>query len=372
MDSADDSSPVFGQFDRAHQKRPKMVQLSTHLTTLPVKAQLAGRPLHTEASREMKCSRARGQTAHRHEAGGFVEREARASLAGSRTQNTAAGGGIKGAEPFELDGDLKLAGSCADRASTTTDRFAGQQNLREQLSDSPLPVGFIIAGEIGEVGQGLVDGGVELAEKRHELMADAVSCVDGLGVRGVLAPGLAGFFQESLDLRAADVEKRANDLAGFDANDGVDGAKALGPGSAEKLEEDCLSLIIEGMGGQDRCSLARFQKRFEEGIAEVAGGLFDRLAGLLDAVGDAGVVDVEQDIEACAELLHEGKVSVGIGSAKAVVDMGGGETDAERLAGGVKRKEQGNGVSSARDGGAEAVAGAKVFAIEDEGHSVSS
>ena len=80
-----------------------------------------------------------------------------------------------------------------------------------------------------------------------------------------------------------------------------------------------------------------------------------------DAGGDVGVVEVEGDVEVDAEVFDELLVGVGFFAAEVVVDVDGGEADAERVAlggvGCVEGEEEGDGVGSAGDGDAEAVAG---------------
>ena len=83
-----------------------------------------------------------------------------------------------------------------------------------------------------------------------------------------------------------------------------------------------------------------------------------------DAVGDVGLVEVEGDVEADAEVFDELLVGVGFFAAEVVVDVDGGEADAEGVVfggvGGVEGEEEGYGVGSAGDGDAEAVAGLDV------------
>jgi hypothetical protein len=85
----------------------------------------------------------------------------------------------------------------------------------------------------------------------------------------------------------------------------MDGAEALSPGSAKELHEDGFGLIVEGVGGDDGVGLAGGDEGVEEVVADGAGGFLDGFwisscAGLGDAVGDAGAVEVEGDVEAGA------------------------------------------------------------------------
>jgi hypothetical protein len=92
--------------------------------------------------------RVRAKSAEGEEAGGFVEAEAYAELAGSGTEDTAAKSWFEGAETVEFDGDggLGLAGCGADGAAPATDGFAGEQDLREEPRELGLPAGLFFAG----------------------------------------------------------------------------------------------------------------------------------------------------------------------------------------------------------------------------------
>jgi len=124
------------------------------------------------------------------------------------------------------------------------------------------------------------------------------------------------------------------------------------------------------VGGEDGVGVAGGEEVVEGGVTEVAGGLFEGLAGGGDAGGDVDVEEMQREFEAGAEVGDEGGVGVGFCATEVVVDVNGGEDDAEgfaRLAvGGVEGEEKGDGVCSTRDGAAEAVAGADVFAGEGE------
>ena len=209
-------------------------------------------------------------------------------------------------------------------------------------------------------------------------MADLVAGEGGVGVGGVFAPGLVDGFEEGFDVGAAGVEEGAEDLSLLQSDDGVDGAEAFGPGAAEEFHEDGFGLVVEGVGGEDAVGVAGGEEGGEEFVACVAGGFFDGLgisrgAGVGDAGGDVGVVEVEGDVEADAEVFDELLVGVGFFAAEVVVDVDGGEADAEGVAGGgvggVEGEEKSDGVGTAGDGDADAVSGVDVGAGEGEsGH----
>ena len=160
------------------------------------------------------------------------------------------------------------------------------------------------------------------------------------------------------------------------SDDGMDCAEAFCPGPAEEFHEDGFGLVVEGVGGEDAVDVARGQESGEEFVACVAGGLFDGFgiamgAGFDDTCGNVGLVQVEGDIEADAEVFDELLVSVGFFAAKVVVDVDCGKAYAEGLAsGGVgceKSEEKSDGVGAAGDGDADAVSGFDVGAVEGEG-----
>jgi len=186
-----------------------------------------------------------------------------------------------------------------------------------------LPAGLFFAGEFSEVGEGLVQIWVVGAELREEFVTDLVAGEGGVGVGGVFAPGLVGLFEEGLDVGAAGLQEGAEDFSFWQSDDGVDGAEAFGPCAAEELHEDGFGLVVEGVGGEDGVSLSGGDEGGEEVVADGAGGLFDGFVCLCDAGGDAGVVEVEGDVEADAEVFDEALVGVGFFAAKAVVDVDG-------------------------------------------------
>jgi hypothetical protein len=130
------------------------------------------------------------------------------------------------------------------------------------------------------------------------------------------------------------------------------------------------------VGGEDAVGVAGGEEGVKEVVADSSGGFFDgfgisRSAGLGEAVGDAGVVEMEGGVEGDAKVFDELLVGVGFGSAQAVVDVDGAEAYAEGFAGGgvggVEGEEESDGVGSAGDGDADAVSGFDVRAVQDEG-----
>jgi len=87
-------------------------------------------------------------------------------------------------------------------------------------------------------------------------VADFVAGVSGVGVGGVGAPGLIELGEVGFDFGAAGLQEGAEDLSFCQRDDWVDGAEALGPGSAEDLHEDGFGLVVEGVGGEDGVGVA--------------------------------------------------------------------------------------------------------------------
>ena len=201
------------------------------------------------------------EAAEGEEAGGLVEADAGAEPAGGGAKDTAAGGGGEGAEAFDLESEALFAGAGGDGAAAAAGGLAGEQDLGEDAGKLGLPVGFLVACELGEVGEGPVERGIEGAELREELMAEAVAGEGGVGVGGVFAPGLVEGAEEIFDLLATDGEEGAEDAGGGtagdgDGEDGVDASEAFGPGSTKELEEDGLGLVVCRVGGEDGVGVA--------------------------------------------------------------------------------------------------------------------
>jgi hypothetical protein len=209
--------------------------------------------------------------------------------------------------------------------------------------------------------------GAELGEK---FVADFVAGEGGVGVGGIFAPGLVDGVEESFDFGATGLQEGAEDFSLWQREDGVDGAQAFGPGSAEELHEDGLGLVVEGVGGEDAVGVAGGDESVEEVVADGAGCLFDGLVCLGYAVGDICAVEVKRDVEVDAEVFDELLVGVGLCSAKTVVDVDCAEAYAEGFVFGrvcrVKSQEERDGVCTAGDGDADAVSGLDVRAVEGE------
>lgn len=150
----------------------------------------------------------------------------------------------------------------------------------------------------------------------------------------------------------------------------MDATEALRPGSAQELEENGLGLIVHGVGGEDGAGLAAAEEGVEDLVADVAGGLFERLPGSGGAGGNVGVMEVQREVEAGAQISDESSVGVGLRAADPVMDVDDGKADTEsgvrRRVGLVKRAKEGDGVRAARDGRAQAVSGVEVASVEKE------
>jgi hypothetical protein len=106
---------------------------------LAVEAKFAGGAVGAESAGQVEDGAGAGgdggvgaETAEGEEAGGLVEGEAGAELAGSCAENSAAEGRIEGAEAVEFDGDGGLAWGGADSSATASDGFAREEELGEK------------------------------------------------------------------------------------------------------------------------------------------------------------------------------------------------------------------------------------------------
>ena len=147
------------------------------------------------------------------------------------------------------------------------------------------------------------------------MVAEAVAREGLVGVGGVGTPGLDLGAKEVFQLGATDGEQRTQDFARTGGaghqNNRMDAAQPLGPGSAQQLHQDGFGLVIQSVRGQDGVGVSLSDQGGEAVVAESPRGLLNclGLAGLAaagDAVGHAGMVDVQRDLEAQAERLHEG------------------------------------------------------------------
>jgi len=312
------------------------------------------------------------------QAGGLVEGEARAELAGGSAHHAAAQGRVELAQAVDLEGDgVGFSGHGADRAPPSADWFAREEQLRQDAAELGVPARLVFAGQLGQVGQRLVDGRILCTQHGQDGVANAVAGEGFVGVGEVGAPGLVAGFEEGDEFGAADSEQRTEDFAGVggagDEDDWVNAAEALGPCAAEELHQDGLCLVVQGVRGEDGVGAAIGDELTEEVVAQVARGLLDGLwlaggARVNDAVWNAGAADVQRNFEAQAECLDEREVGVRLVTAQAVVDVDRRQPHAERVAwlrvGGVQQKQQRHRVRASGDGGADAVSGANVGAVQ--------
>jgi hypothetical protein len=110
------------------------------------------------------------------------------------------------------------------------------------------------------------------------------------------------------------------------------------------------------VGGEDAVGVSGGEEGGEKFVADVAGGFFDGLgvaigSGLGDAGGDVGLVEMEGDVEADAEVFDELLVGVRFFAAKTVVDVRCADADAQGITGGgvggVEGEEESYGVCTA-------------------------
>jgi len=86
------------------------------------------------------------------EAGGLLEAEAGAELAGGGAEDAAAECGIEGAEAVDFDGQGGFSGGGADGTASAADGFAGKDELGEEAGELGLPARFFFAGQFSKVG----------------------------------------------------------------------------------------------------------------------------------------------------------------------------------------------------------------------------
>ncbi len=278
------------------------------------------------------------------------------------------------------------AGGRGVAAATAADRAAGDDELGEDAGEFGLPEGLLVAGDGGEAGEGVVEGRIQGAQGGKDLVAEPVAGEGQVGVGLVRLPGLVEGSKVSLDGMAIHREKRAKDAAGATAferevEDGEDAGQAFGPGTAQELHQDGLRLVVCGMGGGDGIRGAGGEEVAEGFVAEIAGGLFDGFGVGLEAGGGVDAAEDEGNGEVAAERFNELLVLIGGLAAEAVVDMDGGEAEAQgglgEVVGGVEGAKKSDGVCAAGEGYGEAGAGGEAGTVEGElrqgcGHAVAS
>src|SRR6266702_5332484 len=270
----------------------------------------ARRPFRPKSRTELKASagargdrqarslRIRGESGQRQQPGGLVEVETGAERSGCSSNDAAAHCRIEGSQTFDFEGNgAGLARRSADCSAACAHWLAGKQDLGQDAREFRLPASLVLAGELGQVGQRLIERRVELAQDRQQVMPDAVAGELLVGVRGIGAPGLHLSAQVFFEFSTANLEQRTQNFAGAGSvgqdDDWVDAAQALGPCAAQQFHQDSLGLIVQSVRREDGISVALRNQACEIVVAESARSLFDGLglAGLAaerDAVGNTG------------------------------------------------------------------------------------
>ena len=97
------------------------------------------------------------------------------------------------------------------------------------------------------------------------------------------------------------------------------------PAAAQQVQQHRLGVVV---GGVRRGELVAGQ-RLQKGVAAFAGGFFDAFSVCGGVLGDVGAADGQGDAVPGAEGADEGLVAVGFRPAQAVVEVGGGDGDAQ-------------------------------------------
>ena len=197
------------------------------------------------------------------------------------------------------------------------------------------PAGFFVAGEFGHLREVIAEVGIPGFELRQQFVADAIAGEGEMAVGGVFAPGLVEGFEEGFDLGAGGGEERAEDAALGEVDDGVDAGEAFGPCAAKELGEDGFGLVVEGVRGGDGVDWTGGHELAEPGVAQAAGGFFDGVGGFSGGGiggGEGGSVDAETRGRGCSSWRRGAarrRVGIGFIAAKAVVEMGDVEDEAQ-------------------------------------------
>jgi hypothetical protein len=213
---------------------------------------------------------------------------------------TAGGGKGKGGEAWNGDEDGSPALADVERS---------------QSIDLALPVRFFGEGELGRVRERPGEFGVPLADELgKQLVADAVAGEIQRRVGGIFAPGNAAVAEEANDLRAFDVDQRADDAMGCN---GSDGSQPGGSAAAQEAKENGFGLVGACVAERDARRKSTSQVSAEKGIAGIAGGLLEIARG----GREIELVESERKIECGGEGADEFGVAAGSVAAQIVIDV---------------------------------------------------
>ena len=265
-------------------------------------------------------------------------------------------------------GDPVVAGGQVDRVADKTagssqgeagETWNGNKDVASALCEVEggqaihlaLPVDFFTERKVGSVGERLGEGGVPLAhELREQLVAYAVAGEIEGRIGGVFAPGNAAITEEANDLRALDVDQRADHAVGCD---GAYGSQPGGARAAQEAKEDGFGLVGACMAERDARRKSASQVVAEKRIPRVAGGLLEIALG----GGEIEFVETKREFKRGGERTDELGIGARSVAAQIVIDVH--DADRQVPPGGKLEEnvEEADGVGAAGDSDSNAIAG---------------
>ena len=160
-------------------------------------------------------------------------------------------------------------------------------------------------------------------KRRHYAAAQTVPRAEFLGICRIFDPRDPFCLQISHDLCARDGQERAHDIPALRR----DAAKPAQTTAAQKMQQHRLGIVVRRV----RRSKLVARKALQKSVAAFARRLLQRLSVRLCILRDLRTADRQRDSVRLAELPHERLVAVGLLSAQTVVEVRGGDGNAQFL-----------------------------------------
>ena len=173
------------------------------------------------------------------------------------------------------------------------------------------------------------------------MVPEAVSDAVVRGVRRILHMGKMVRFQIGQHV----LPRAAEDGADEEIPLRRDAAEAGEARAAEEIQKHCLQIVVRRMGGGDA-----LPEGGEECVAQVPRGFFEGFAGFPGACGGVAGGDGERHAPIGAEGADEDFIAVGFRAAELMVEVRGGDGQAEFCAQIAQHMQHGDGICAAGDG----------------------
>jgi len=205
--------------------------------------------------------------------------------------------------------------------------------VTEVVTGEAIQVVSILGNRLRQAAERFRDSRIQLTKLGKDSVPDLVAGRAEQKVRRIFSRANSRFGAVALGLFPGQMEERTGEiraLAERPRGARAHAGKPVEAAPADKVEENRLGLVIEGVTGEDAGSAGECGLFGEEVVAETAGGVFEGLVITVSAASDIADTVNERDVQLRGERTNEIEVSGGfVSAAEHVVEVGDGEIESE-------------------------------------------